>query len=148
VSDRQGRRGAPPPAPSPLVALEVAALLASTGEHSLPDATAALVVASDADEPTYLTDSLRQRANLEVVAVASIAAALEAAARRTPRVLIVTHEERAVVQHLPAIPAILLTEDAGALRSTEGSRLAPIVVLRGAFSGARLLQVVASLLGA
>jgi len=147
VSDRQGRRGNPPPAPSPLVALEVAALLASTGEHSLPDATVALVVASDADERMYLTDSLRPRANLEVVAVASIAAALEAAARRIPHVLVVTHEERAVLRHLPGIPGVLLTEDAGALRGTEASRLAPLIVLRGAFSGARLLEVVASLLG-
>ena len=147
MSEWQGRRpGEASPAPSPRVALEVA-LLTSSEEHAIPDARVALVVSSDADERTYLSDSLRQRADLAVVVVGTIAAALESAARGTPHLLVVTHNERGVIRHLPAIPAILLTEDASAVRDAEGSRLAPIVVLRGAFRGTRLLEVVASLLG-
>jgi len=135
-----------PPTPSPLVALEVA-LLAATAEQALPGWLAALVVASDADERSYLADSLRQRADLAVIAVGTVAAALEAATRTTPRLLVVAHDERAVIRHFPAIPAVLLSDDAGALRGLEGSRLAPVIVIRGAVRGTRLLEVVASLLG-
>lgn len=143
--ESDGRRSDSPPTPSPRVALEVA-LLASAQERVRADACAALIVAADADERSYLTDSLRQLAHLEVVVVGTVAAALEAAARRTPQVLVVAHDERAVVRHLPAIPAVLLSDDASALRDSEENRLAPIIVLRGAFRGAQLLEVVASLL--
>lgn len=135
-----------PSTPSPRVALEVA-LLTSTGEHRLPHGLAALIVASDADERTYLADSLRQRADLTVLAVGTVAAAIESATRSTPRLLVVAHDERAVVRHFPAIPTVLLSDDSNALPGAEGTRLAPIVVLRGAFRGTRLLEVVASLLG-
>jgi len=141
-----GRPGNPPPSTSPVVALEVA-LLASSEEHALPDRLAALVVSADADERTYLADSLRQRAGLAVIVVGTIAAALESAARSTPRLLVVTHEARAVIPHLPAIPTVLLSDDARVLGAAEGSRAAPLIVLRGAFRGTRLLEVVASLLG-
>ena len=141
-----GRRGDPPPAPSSLVALEVALL--SSAEHGAPsDASIALVVASDDDERTYVADALRQRADLVVVVVATVAAALEAAAQRTPRVLVATHDVRVVVRHLPAVAAVLLSDDTCALETIDASRLAPIVVLRGAFRGARLLEVVATLIG-
>jgi hypothetical protein len=135
-----------PPAPSSLVALEVA-LLASSEEPGHPVKHIALVVASDADERAYLADSLCQRSDLAVVTVATTAAALDAAARGTPRLLVATHDERAVLRHLPAVPAVLLSGDTTAVRMMEGDRLAQIVVLRGAFHGARLLEVVASLLG-
>jgi len=141
-----GRRGDPPPAPSSLVALEVALL--SSAEHGAPsDASIALVVASDDDERTYVADALRQRADLVVVVVATVAAALEAAAHRTPRVIVATHDARVVVRHLPAVAAVLLSDDTRALEAIDASRLAPIVVLRGAFRGARLLEVVATLIG-
>jgi len=101
-----GRQGDPPPAPSSLVALEVALL--SSAEHGAPsDAAVALVVASDDDERTYVADALRQRADFLVVAVATVPAALEAAAHRTPRVLVATHDARGVVRHLPAVAAVL-----------------------------------------
>jgi len=135
-----------PPAPSSLVALEVA-LLASA-EHGAPsDAAVALVVAFDDDERTYVADALRRRADLVVVVVATVAAALEAAAHRTPRVIIATHDARAVVRHLPAVAAVLLSDDTSAPEAVDASRLAPIVVLRGAFRGARLLEVIATLIG-
>ena len=141
-----GRKGDPPPAPSSLVALEVA-LLASA-EHGTPTgAPVALVVASDDDERAYVGDALRQRADLVVVAASTVAAALEAAAHRTPRVIVATHDARVVVRHLPAVPAVLLSDDTSAPEAVDASRLAPIVVLRGAFRGARLLEVVATLLG-
>lgn len=143
-SDR--RSGDPPPAPSSLVALEVALL--SSAEHGTPTGAAvALVVASDDDERTYVADALSQRSDLVVIVVATVAAALEAAAQRTPRVLIATHDARAVVRHLPAVAAVLLSDDTRALEAIDASRLAPIVVLRGAFRGARLLEVVATLIG-
>lgn len=143
-SDR--RSGDPPPAPSSLVALEVALL--SSGEHgSSSNAPVALVVASDDDERTYVADALSQRSDLVVIVVATVAAALEAAANRTPRLIVATHEARAVVRHLPAVAAVLLSDDARALEAIDSSRLAPIVVLRGAFRGARLLEVVATLIG-
>ena len=144
VSD--GRQGDPPPGPSSLVALEVALL--SSAEHGTPaGAPVALVVGSDDDERTYVADALHQRGDLVVAVVATVAAALEAAAQRTPRVLIATHEARAVVRHLPAVAAVLLSDDTRALEAIDASRLAPIVVLRGAFRGTRLLEVVATLIG-
>jgi hypothetical protein len=144
VSD--DRQGDPPPAPSFLVALEVALL--SSAEHTATSgASIALVVASDDDERTYIADALRQRADLVVVVVATVAAALEAAAHRTPRVLVATHDVRGVVRHLPAVVAVLLSDDTSAPEAVDASRLAPIVVLRGAFRGARLLEVVATLIG-
>ena len=99
------------------------------------------------DERTYIADALSQRADLVVVVVATVAAALEAAAHRTPRVLVATHDVRVVVRHLPAVAAVLLSDDTRALEAIDTSRLAPIVVLRGAFRGARLLEVVATLIG-
>ncbi len=141
-----GPRDDAPPAPSSLVALEVA-LLASAEHRAPSDAPIGLVVASDDDERTYVADALRQRADFVVVAVATVAAALEAAAHRTPRVIIATHDARGVVRHLPAVAAVLLSNDTSAPEAVDGSRLAPIVVLRGAFRGARLLEVVATLIG-
>lgn len=144
--ESDGRPGGPVPAPSSLVALEVALL--SSAEHGAPsDAAVALVVASDDDERTYVADALRQRGDLVVVTVATVAAALEAAAYRTPRVIIATHDARGVVRHLPAVAAVLLSDDTTAREAVDPSRLAPIVVLRGAFRGVRLLEVVATLIG-
>ena len=140
-----GRQGDPPPAPSSLVALEVA-LLSSAEHGASSDAPVALVVASDDDERAYVADALRQRADLVVVVVATVAAALEAAAHRTPRVIVATHDARGVVRHLPAVAAVLLSDDASAPEAVDANRLAPIVVLRGAYRGARLLEVVATLI--
>ena len=140
------RKSGAPPAPSSLVALEVALL--SSAEHGTPsDAQVALVVASDDDERSYIADALRQRADFVVVVVATVAAALEAAAHRTPRVVIATDDVRSVVRHLPAVAAVLLSDDISASEAIDASRLAPIVVLRGAFRGTRLLEVVATLIG-
>ena len=144
--ESDGRPGGPPPPPSSLVAREVARL-PSSEEPGHPVKHIALVVAPDADERAYLADSLGQRSDLGVVTVTTTAAALDAAARGTPRLLVATHDERAVIRHLPAVPAVLLSEDATAIRALEGGRLAPIVVLRGAFRGTRLLEVVATLIG-
>ena len=141
-----GRRSDPPPPPSSLVALEVA-LLTSAERGTPTDPPIALVVASDDDERTYVADALRQRADLVVVVAATVAAALETAAHRTPRVIVATHDARAVVRHLPAVAAVLLSDDTSAPEAVDASRLAPIVVLRGAFRGARLLEVIATLIG-
>ena len=144
--ESDGRQGDPPPAPSSLVALEVALL--SSAEHGAPsEVPTALVVASDDDERTYVADTLRQRGDLVVVVVATVAAALEAATRRTPRVIVATHDARAVVRHLPAVAAVLLSDDTSCPEAADARRLAPIVVLRGAFRGARLLEVAATLIG-
>ena len=144
--ESDGRRDDAPPVPSSLVALEVALL--SSAEHGAPsEVPTALVVASDDDERTYVADALRQRADLAIVVVATVAAALEAAARRTPRVIVATHDARAVVRHLPAVAAVLLSDDTSIPEAAGARRLAPIVVLRGAFRGARLLDVVAALIG-
>jgi len=141
-----GRDRDPPPAPSSLVALEVA-LLASLKRVAPSDIAVALVVAPDDDERTYVGDALRQRADLVVVVVATVAAALEVAAHRTPRVIVATHDGRGVVRHLPAVPTVLLSDDTSAPELVDASRLAPIVVLRGAYRGARLLEVVTALVG-
>ena len=140
------RRGDVPPAPSPLVALEVA-LLASADRGGLSDAPVALVVVSDDDERTYIADALSQRSDLMVIVVATVGAALEATAHRTPRVIVATHDTRVVVRHLPAVAAVLLSDDTSAPEAVDASRLAPIVVLRGAYRGARLREVVAALIG-
>lgn len=146
TSESDDRRNGPPPAPSSLVALEVA-LLSSAEHRTTSDAAVALVVASDDDERTYVADALRQRGDLVVVVATTVGAALEAAAHRTPRVVVATHDTRGVVRHLPAVAAVLLTDDTSAPEAVDASRLAPIVVLRGAFRGARLLEVVATLIG-
>ena len=143
--DADNRSSDDRPVPSSLVALEVS-LLASAQEHEQSSKRTALVVVSDADERSYVSEALRQRRDLEIVSVGTVAAALEAAARHAPLVLVVTHDERAVVRHLPAVPAVVLSEDVTLAQATIGVRLAPNVVLRGAFREERLLEVVASLL--
>lgn len=126
------------------VSLEVALLAAeSFGDTG---AEVALVVASNADVRTYVSDSLRQRTALHVVATGSVAAALDVAARYTPRVVVVSHPERAVLRHLPAVPAVLLSDDAPVSDAPDARRLAPLVVLRGAFRIQQLVDVAASLL--
>jgi len=62
-------------------------------------------------------------------------------------VIVATHDARAVVRHLPAVAAVLLSDNTSIPEATDARRLAPIVVLRGAFRGARLLEVVAALIG-
>jgi len=134
----------PTPVRSEQVSLEVALLAyESLGEAGTP---IALVVASDADVRAYVSDALRQRGAVDVVATGSVASALDAAARRTPHVLVVSHAERALLRHLPAVPAVLLSDDAPGSEATDTRRLAPLVVLRGSFRIQRLLDVAASLL--
>ena len=146
IPESDGRHGDAPPAPSSLVALEVALL--SSAEHGSPaDEAVALVVASDDDERAYIADALGRRTDLVVFAAATVAGALEAAANRTPRLVVATHDTRAVVRHLPAVAAVLLSDDASASEAVDANRLAPMVVLRGAYRGARLLEVVATLIG-
>lgn len=116
---------------------------ASQGDKS---GRVALVVASDADVRVYVTDSLLQLIALDVVAAGSVASALDVAAGCTPQVLVVAHAERAVLRHLPAVPAVLLSDDVPASEATDARRLAPLVVLRGAFRVQQLIDVVASLL--
>ena len=123
----------------------MAALLASAPAVN-GSAQIALVVASDADVSAYVSDALRQGISLDVVAMRSVALALDAAARCTPRVLVVAHAERAVLRHLPGLPAVLLSDETPPAEVTHARRLAPLVVLRGAFRIERLLDVVASLL--
>jgi len=143
-SESDRGRGDQPPAPSSLVALEVALL--RSDEHAASDAPVALVVASDDDERAYVADALRQRADLFVVAATTVAEALEAAVRRAPRVVVATHEMGVVVRHLPAVAAVLLSDDAWLASAVNVGRLAPLVVFRGAFQGAELLEVVTALL--
>ena len=146
--ESDGRHGDPPPTPSSRVALEVAILSASNEGATTADARVALVVAADDDERTYVADALRQRTDLQVVVVATVGAALEAAVRHIPRVIVATHDTRGVVRHLPAVAAVVLSDDVSAVEAIDPGRLAPIVVLRGAFRGSRLLEVVASLVDA
>ena len=123
----------------------MAALLAS----SLPlveSAPIALVAASDADTRAYVSEALRPGIALEVVAVRSVAAALEVAARRMPRVLVVAHAERALLRHLPGVPAVLLSDELPHYAMEDGRRLAPLVLIRGAFRAERVVDVVVSLL--
>jgi hypothetical protein len=127
------------------VALELAALEASTPLSPNANAAFVLVVASDADVGAYVSDALRRGIGLDVVAMGSVALALDAAARRRPLVLVVAHTERAVLRHLPGVPAVLLSDEAPTSDATH-ARFAPLVVLRGAFRAERLLDVVASLL--
>ena len=135
----------PAPGHSEQVELEVAALLASAPPLDA-SAQIALVVASDADVTVYVSDALRQVIALDVVTVRSVALALEAAARGAPRVLVVAHAERAVLRHFPGVPAVLLSDEVPPSAMTAGRRLAPLLLLRGAFRVERLLDVVASLL--
>ena len=51
------------------------------------------------------------------------------------------------MRHLPAVAAVLLSDDTSVPEAVDANRLAPIVVLRGAFRGVRLLEVVATLIG-
>jgi hypothetical protein len=144
--ESDGRRSSSAPAPSSLVALEVALL--SSAEHAAPSgAPIALVVSADDDERTYVAEVVRQRGDLEVVGAATVSAALEAAVQQTPRLIIVTHDARVVIRHLPAVAAVLLSDDTSTPEAVDATRLAPVVVLRGAFRGTRLLEVVATLIG-
>ena len=133
------------PGHSEQVTLELAALPAAAPMPNV-ERHLALVVASNADVGAYVSDALHERAPLDVVAIGSVAAALDAAARRRPAVLVVAHTERAVLRHLPGVPAVLLSEDVPAADATYPRRLAALVVLRGAFRADRLLEVVSSLL--
>lgn len=131
------------PAHSDQVSLEVALL-----KSSMPDEARAqliLVVASDVDVRAYVSDSLRRLFPLDVIAVGSTASALDNAARSTPRLLVASDLDRAVLRHFPAVPAVLLSDDVPQAE-TMVSRLAPLVVLRGAVGIQRLLEVATSLL--
>jgi hypothetical protein len=127
------------------VSLELAALPTVAPAPGV-DAPLVLVVASDADVRAYVSDTLRTGTTLAVVATGTIAGALDVAVRRTPRVLVVSRGEQGVVRHLPGIPAVLLSDEVPAEDPSHPRRLAPLVVLRGAFRVERLLDVVASLL--
>ena len=125
--------------------MELAALPASAAELGA-DVPLVLVVAADADVRAYVSDSLRTTTSLAVIATGSVGGALDVAVRRTPRALVVSHGEQAVVRHLPGVPAVLLSDEAPAADVTEARRLAPLVMLRGAFRAERLLEVVVSLM--
>jgi hypothetical protein len=131
------------PEHSDQVSLEVELLKSSSRDDTAGHVT--LVVASDADVRAYVSDSLRKLLPPNVIAVGSIASALDEASRCTPRLVVVSHAERAVLRHLPAVPAVLLSDDVPAAESM-GSRLAPLVILRGAFGIQRLFDVATSLL--
>ena len=132
------------PVHSEQISLEVALLASeSLGGDGAP---VALVVASDADVRAYVSDSLKQQTRLGVVSAGSVSSALEVAARSAPRLLVVAHAERAVLRHLPAVPAVLLSDNASSSEVAEMRRLAPLVVLRGAFRMQRLIDTVTSLL--
>jgi hypothetical protein len=131
------------PQHSDQVSLEVALL-----KSSAPDETSArttLVVASNVDVLAYLSESLRQIRSIEVVAASSTASALDSGARLTPRLLVVADQDRAVLRHFPAVPAVLLSEDVPP-EEVMDARLAPLIVLRGAVGAQRLLEVATSLL--
>jgi len=131
------------PEHSDQVSLEVALLKASTPDEA--QAQVILVVASNVDVRAYVSDSLRQLLRLDVIAVGSIASALDSAARSTPRLLVASDLDRAVLRHFPAVPAVLLSDDVPHAEAMV-SRLAPLVVLRGAVGIQRLLEVATSLL--
>jgi hypothetical protein len=133
------------PEHSEQVALEVAALLGAS-PASTTDEPIAFVVAAVADIRDYVCGSLRQSTSLDVLAIGSVALALDAAGRRTPRVLVAAYAERAVLRHLPGVPAVLLSDDVPPADTRDAPRLAPLVVLRGAFRVERLVDVVASLI--
>jgi hypothetical protein len=130
------------PPHSDQLSLEVALLRSSALDESLRPVT--MVVAAEGDIREYLTDSLNA-GSLEVVAVDSTAAALDEASRCSPRLLVVTHGERGVVRHFPAVAALLLSNDSPAAETTE-SRLAPLIILREAVGAQRLIEVTNSLL--
>ena len=131
------------PAHSDQVSLEVALLKSSTADEG--PARVVLVVASDVDVRVYVSDSLRQVLPLDVVAAGSIASALDSAVHATPRLLVASDTDRAILRHFPAVPAVLLSDDVP-LAETMASRLAPLIVLRGAVGIQRLLEVSTSLL--
>jgi hypothetical protein len=134
-----------PPQRSEQIALELAAL--PTGAPSLDaEAPLALVVAADADVRTYVRESLHSGTALAVLETGSVAAALEVALHRTPRVLVVSHGERAVVRHLPGVPAVILADETPAADLADARRLAPLIVVRGAFRAERLLEVIGRVL--
>ena len=125
------------------VSLEVALLKSSSPDEAHVRVT--LVVASDNDVRAYVSDSLRQNYPRDVIAVGSVASALDTAARHTPRLLVASYTERAVLRHFPAVPAVLLSDNVPQAETMD-TRLAPLVVLRGAVGVQRLLEVAASLL--
>ena len=124
------------------VSLEVALLASASPAEANP--LVVLVVASDADVRAYVTDALRQNV-FDVVATGSVPSALDAAARCTPRMLVVAHPERAVLRHLPAVPAVLLSDDDSTADVKDPRRLAPLVLLRGSFRIQRLLEATNSI---
>ena len=130
------------PEHSDQVSLEVELLKSSRDDTARQ---VALVVASDADVRAYVSDSLRQLLPVHVISVGSIASALEEASRSTPRLVVVSHDERAVLRHLPVVPAVLLSDDIPAAEAMS-TRLAPLVILRGAVAIQRLVDVATSLL--
>jgi hypothetical protein len=131
------------PQHSDQVSLEVALLKSSAPDETSVRTT--LVVASNADVLAYLSDSLRQIHSMEVVATSSTASALDSGARLTPRLLVVADQDRAVLRHFPAVPGLLLSEDAPPDEVMD-ARLAPLIVVRGAVGSQRLLEVATSLL--
>ena len=125
------------------VSLEVALLSSSMLDDA--NAQVIIVVASDVDVRGYVSDSLRQLSSHDIVAVASASSALDTATHSTPRLLVASDTDRAVLRHFPAVPALLLSDNVPQAEAM-GTRLAPLVVLRGAVGAERLVEVATSLL--
>lgn len=157
VSDRDRPSGAPESrGPSEHISLEVAVITGEIPRHrpgtsdpggGVPQRVVLVVVAST-DVRAYVSDSLRRRGDLAVYEVGSVASALDVAERRRLALLVVGESEAAVVRHLPAIPAILLADEAPPRDPSGERRPAPLVLVRGVFSPQRLLEAVELVLGA
>jgi hypothetical protein len=140
--------------PSPRVRLEVALLdadpAAPAPDPSAPQAgngerpcLTVLAVAAEADLRRYVRECLRERADLRVVEAASVGAAIAIAAESSPALLVVDEPERAVIDALAGLPAIVIVDalSQGAPASRARCRLLP-----RPFTGETLMAEVTRLL--
>jgi len=141
-------------APSARVRLELALLDADGAASGSPSPTpderrgeragpTLLVVAGEADVRCYVRECLRRRADVHVIDAAGVEAAVALAGRVAPALLVVDAPERAVVDALPEIAAVVLVDE-----SPRGAARAGAVVrfLARPFSADALLSAVAPFL--
>jgi len=82
-----------------------------------------LVVSGETDFRGYVRECLRERADLRALEAATIDAAVALSAQYSPKLLIVDQPERAVVDMLSQIPAIVIVDDVPHGEQMPGLRL-------------------------
>ena len=122
-------QAAPAPAPSP-----------AADEHAC---LTVLVVAAEVDLRRYVRECLRERTDLRVVEAATVAAAIALASGGVPDILVVDEPERAVLDSLCQLRAVIIVDDVPRGAPASGTH---VRLLARPFTAERLVAEVSDVL--